>query len=92
MSEMESNIIELLDENGQTVEFEHLCTFEHEGTTYIALLPAGEDDAEEGEVVLLAIAEDENGDECYVTLEDEAEAEAAFTKFLQLMEEMEDEE
>ncbi|MBR4080770.1 MAG: DUF1292 domain-containing protein [Clostridia bacterium] len=91
MSEID-NIIELVDENGETVEFEHLMTFEHEGKTYIAMMPAGEEEAEEGEVVLLAIAEDENGEECYVTLEDEAEAEAAFTRFLQLIEEMDEEE
>lgn len=91
MSEME-NIIELVDENGETVEFEHLMTFEHEGKTYIAMMPADEEETEEGEVVLLAIAEDENGEECYVTLEDEAEAEAAFTRFLQLIEEMDEEE
>ena len=89
MSEME-NIIELVDENGESVAFEHLMTFEHEGKMYIAMMPAG-DESEEGEVVLLTIAEDENGEECYVTLEDDNEAEAAFTKFLQLMEELEDE-
>ena len=91
MSEME-NIIELVDENGETVEFEHLMTFEHEGKTYIAMMSVGEEEAEEGEVVLLAIAEDENGEECYVCVENEQEQEDVFVKFLKLMEEMEDEE
>jgi len=91
MSEMD-NVIELVDENGESVSFEHLMTFEHDGQTYIAMMPCGDAEAEEGEVVLLAITEDENGEECYVTLDSEEEAEAAFTKFLQLMEEMDEEE
>ena len=36
----ESNIIELIDENGESVSFEHLATLEHEGgyeTTYANL-------------------------------------------------------
>jgi len=92
MSE-QSNIIELIDENGETVSFEHLATLEHEGGYYIALMVITEEGSEdEGEVVIMKIETDENGDECYVCVENEDEQEAVFVKFLQLMEEMEDEE
>lgn len=95
--EMENdNIVELTDEDGNAVQFEHLATLEHEGKKYLALMPLEaaadeETDEEEGEVLLLEIAQDENGEDVYVSLEDEALAETVFQKFLALMEE-EDEE
>ena len=85
--EMENdNIVELTDEDGNAVQFEHLATLEHEGKKYLALMPL-EADEEEGEVLLLEIAQDENGEDVYVSLEDEALAETVFQKFLALMEE-----
>ena len=91
----ESNIIELIDdETGATVPFEHLATIEHEGEYYIALMLIEEEDAndDEGEVVIMKIEADEEGNECYVCVEDEDLQETVFEKFLQLMEEAEDEE
>ena len=84
------NIVELVDdETGETVVFEHLATLEHEGEMYIALmLPEDvENDDDEGEVIIMKIDQDEDGNECYVSVEDEAVQEAVFEKFLVLMEE-----
>ena len=84
------NIVELVDdETGETVVFEHLATLEHEGDMYIALmLPEDvESDDDEGEVIIMKIDQDEDGNECYVSVEDEALQEAVFEKFLALMEE-----
>ena len=84
------NIVELVDdETGETVVFEHLATLEHEGDMYIALmLPEDvESDDDEGEVIIMKIDQDEDGNECYVSVEDEAVQEAVFEKFLVLMEE-----
>ena len=44
-----------------------------------------EDD--EGEVVIMKIAKDDEGEECYEYVEDENLQEVIFEKFLQLMEE-----
>lgn len=90
----ESNIIELIDEDGESVSFEHLATLEHEGNYYIALMVLDEEnqDDEEGEVVIMKIEQDDEGNECYVYVEDEDVQEAVFDKFLQLMEEEEGEE
>lgn len=88
----ESNIIELIDENGESVSFEHLATLEHEGGYYIALMVLDEEHHEaddEGEVVIMKIEQDDDGNECYVYVEDEGVQEAVFDKFLQLMEEEE---
>ena len=91
----ESNIIELIDEDGESVSFEHLATLEHEGSYYIALMVMDEDGHEEddeGEVVIMKIEQDEDGNECYVYVEDEDVQEAVFDKFLQLMEEEDEDE
>ena len=93
MSEdQENNIIELVDENGETVQFEHLATLEHEGEYYIALMVLDDEhhqEDDEGEVVIMKIAKDEGGEECYEYVEDEDLQEAVFEKFLQLMQEQE---
>lgn len=91
----ESNIIELIDEDGESVSFEHLATLEHEGSYYIALMvmdEEGHEEDDEGEVVIMKIEQDEDGNECYVYVEDEDVQEAVFDKFLQLMEEEDEDE
>lgn len=92
--EENNNIVELIDdETGATVPFEHLATLEHEGSMYIALMLIDDenDNDEEGEVVIMEIEQDEDGNECYVCVEDEDLQEAVFQKFLALMEEADDE-
>ena len=89
----ENNIIELIDENGESVSFEHLATIEHDGAYYIALTELTDEDEEECEVILMKIDQDENGSECYVQIEDEQLQQTIFDKFMELMaEEEEDEE
>ncbi|MBE5768601.1 MAG: Holliday junction resolvase RuvX [Clostridiales bacterium] len=92
MSEnMNENIIELIDdETGEAVSFEHLATIEHEGVFYIALAEVTDNEEAECEVFIMQIAEDEDGAECYVQVEDEAVQQAVFDKFLELMAEEEE--
>ena len=87
----ESNIIELVDEQGKAVEFEHLMTVEHEGDYYIVLMAAQEDEEnEEGEVVILKMEKDDKGEDCYVTIEDDDVLQAVFDKFVAAVEEEDD--
>ena len=89
--EGENNIIELVDEQGKAVEFEHLMTVEHEGSYYIVLMAAEEDeDNEEGEVVILKMEKDDKGEDCYVTIEDDNVLQAVFDKFVAAVEEEDD--
>ncbi|MBR0320343.1 MAG: DUF1292 domain-containing protein [Clostridia bacterium] len=92
--EMEDNIIELTDENGETTQFEYLATIEHEDKLYVALMllegAADEASEDEGEVLILEIAKDENGEDVYVSVEDDAVSEQVFNKFLAMMDEEED--
>lgn len=80
----EQNIVELIDEDGNVVEFEHLATIEHEGEYYIALVAADESDDEETEVVIMKIEGDEDN-ETYVPVEDDALQAVIFEKFIALM-------
>ena len=89
--ELESNIVELTDEDGQTVEFEYLTTIEHEGESYVVLLaPQEEENDEEGEVVILKIQQDENGEDTYVTIDNPVMLDEVFSAFLEFMDEAEE--
>lgn len=87
--EENSNLIQLQDENGKDVNFEHLMTVEHEGSYYVVLEAAEDtDDCKEGEAIILKIIRDEDsGDDVYATIEDEAEFNAVFDRVMQIMEE-----
>lgn len=92
--EMEDNIIELTDEDGVTTQFEYLTTIEHEEKLYVVLMvlegEADEENEDEGEVLILEIAKDENGEDVYVSVEDEEVSQTVFDKFIALMDEEED--
>lgn len=88
---MDENIIELIDdETGDTVQFQHLATIEHESVLYIAVTEADVADDEECGVFFMQI-EQEDGEDSYIPVEDEELQEALFNKFLVMMEEEADE-
>lgn len=90
MNEQE-NILELIDDDtGESIRFQHLATLEHEGELYIAL--AEEETPEEGEcgVFFMQVAQEEDGTESYIQIDDEAVQQAVFEKFIALMNEDDD--
>ena len=83
-------IIELTDDDGNVTRFEYMTTIDYEGELYVALMLADEEEEteeEEGNVVILKIEQDENGEDIYVSIEDEALADAVFQKFLEMVDE-----
>lgn len=86
--EMEDeNVVELVDEDGESVRFEHLMTLEYEGDLYVMLTALeATPDTDEDEVFILRIEKDEQGEDCYVTVEDEDVLQAVFEKFVTLSE------
>jgi len=82
-----NNMVQLQDENGNDVNFEHLMTVEYEGSYYVVLEATEDtDDCKEGEAIILKIIRD--GDEdVYATIEDEAEFNAVFDRVVEIMEE-----
>lgn len=89
----ENSIVELVDEDGKPVKFEHLMTLEFEGKQYVLLAPL--DDIEgigEDEVVILEIQGGETEeDDTYVGVEDEELLERIFERYLEIAEADEDE-
>ena len=83
----------LLDEDGKETRFEHILTFLYEGSRYVALCPIMEDSSmeeDEAEVVMLQIVS-ENGEDTYKSIENEVLLNEVFDAFLELMEEIEEE-
>lgn len=83
MNEELDNIVVLNDENGEEVRFEFLDLIEYEGEEYVVLLPAEEDENDEaGEVVILKVEDTEDEEEdSYVSVDDEATLNAVFAIF-----------
>lgn len=81
------DLVELVDENGQEVTFEHLMTLEHNGKIYICLIPVEPmEDVEEDELVIMRIETDEEGNDFYATIDDEDELNSVFEKYLEIAE------
>ncbi len=70
MSEMQENpyLIELTDEDGETVTFEHLDTVQYKGKEYVIFIPYNEDEEEVDEVVIFQILDQE--EDCLEQVED----------------------
>lgn len=83
----QENIVELVDEDGNALRFEHLMTLEHKGGVYICLAPAEPmDDVAEDELVIMKIEQDEDGNDVYSTVESEQELNEVFEKYLEIAE------
>lgn len=89
MTEERDDLVVLVDENGEEVEFEHLDTIELNGSEYVVLLPYEQEDDGSGmeEVVILKIERNEDGDDSFLTIEDDDELDAVFEQFKIRMEE-----
>ncbi len=91
MSEQKDHVIQLQDEQGNDVDFEHLMTLEHEGSYYVVLEAVQDmEDCMEGEAIILKIVQDEKGEDMYVTVEDHLELQAVFDKCVAAMEEQDE--
>lgn len=85
------NIIELVDEDGQSIDFEVIMTVPYGGEDYVLLAPVEPtEDMDEDEVLVLRIDNDENGDEIYVSVDDDDVVQKVFEKYLELVEEEEE--
>ncbi|HEY5586141.1 MAG TPA: DUF1292 domain-containing protein [Ruminiclostridium sp.] len=89
MSEDEKeDIIVLIGEDGEEVEFEHLDTVELNGNEYVILLPMDEEENEEAdEVVILKVDHNEDGEDSFITVDDDDELNNVFEEFKSRMEE-----
>lgn len=81
------DIVILIGEDGEEVEFEHLDTIEMNGNEYVILLPLDEQDDEVDEVVILKVDHNEDGEDAFITVDDEEELNEVFEEFKERMEE-----
>ena len=72
-----SDFITIVDEDGQEYELEVLSTLEYNGCTYLAVIPAGEEDSENLEVSILKSVE-EDDEPLLCAIEDEEELKAVY--------------
>jgi len=95
MEDDEDQLIELIDEEGNSTLFEHLATIEYQGEPYLVLttpqndVESSDDEAEEMDIHILKIEQDEQGNDVYVT-PDEDVMEEVFNEFLRLIDEEEE--
>lgn len=92
MDEEKDDIVVLVDENGEEVEFEHIDTIEMNDNEYVVLAPYSEEETEEQEqdeeeIVILKVEHNEDGEDSFVTIEDEEELDTVFEEFQARMEE-----
>ena len=75
----EGDIIEMIDDDGETVPFIFVDAIEYENDVYLALAEPEEDDA----VFFLKVEQDEDGNDVY-TAPDEALEDVLFSRFTEL--------
>ncbi len=75
----EGDIIEMIDDDGETVPFIFVDAIEYENDVYLALAEPEEDDA----VFFLKVEQDEDGNDVY-TAPDEALEDILFSRFTEL--------
>lgn len=74
----EDNLVTLLGEDGNEVQFEFLDLEQYQEKEYVILLPAGDTD---GEVVILQVEEPDDENEAYIGVDDPDVLEAVFARF-----------
>ena len=95
MAEEFDDLIVLTDENGEESTWEHIGTFDVGGNCYVAMLSLDGCDCEdddcdcddEGEVWLMKLVTDENGEQAFALIEDEDEYDAAAMEYTRIYEE-----
>lgn len=81
-----SDFVTIVDDDGQEFELEILDSMEYKGNNYTAFLPADmpEDDPDYGIIILRSLL-DENNDEIYESVDDDAELEDVYEHFMSIL-------
>ncbi|MCL2670630.1 MAG: DUF1292 domain-containing protein [Clostridiales bacterium] len=92
MEQTKDTIITLIDENGREVEFDLVLSFDYEKRRFAALFPLEDvENVADDEIVLLEIIR-EDGGEIYRPIENEVYQDEVFDAFMELWEEMDEDE
>lgn len=85
-----SDFITIVDEDGTEYELEVLSTLEYNGSSYMAVIPAGAGEEEDLEVSILKSVE-EDGESILCAIEDEEELQAVYDLIMDELYEEEEE-
>ncbi len=72
-----SDFMTIVDEDGTEYELEVLSSLDYNGSTYLAVIPAGSEEGDDLEVSILKSV-DEDGEPILCAIEDENELEAVY--------------
>jgi len=88
-----ADFVTIIDDDGQEFELEVLDTMDYNGETYMAFLPADmdENDPDYG-IIILRVVTDENGEDVYESIDDDAQLQDVYEHFMVLLFDDEDEE
>ncbi len=86
-----SDFMTIVDEDGTEYELEVLSSLEWNGCTYLAVIPAGLEEDEDGEVSILKSIE-EDGESILAAIEDDQELETVYEMIMEQLYEEDDEE
>lgn len=78
-----SDFISVTDDDGNEFELEHLDTTELDDNLYMSFLPADMDEDDEDYGMILLKVVEENGEQIFVTIDDDDELERVYEKFMQ---------
>lgn len=87
-----SDFITISDEDGTEYELEVLSTLEYNGSTYLAVIPAGDSLEQLQLEVSILKSEEEDGEPLLCAIEDEAELQAVYDLIMDALYEEEEEE
>ncbi len=86
-----SDFMTIVDEDGTEYELEVLATLEYNGLTYLAVIPAVDEDEEQDlEISILKSEDDEDGEPMLCAIEDEQELETVYNLIMEQLYEEED--
>ena len=85
-----SDFITISDEDGTEYELEILATLDWNGSSYLAVIPAGADDEEDLEVSILKTVE-EDGESILCAIEDDEELQTVYQQIMDHLYEEEEE-
>ena len=83
-----SDFMTIVDEDGTEYELEVLYELEYNGSTYLAVIPAGLEDGEDMEVSILKSVE-EDGEPLLCAIEDDTELETVYALIMDALYEQE---
>lgn len=84
----EEEIVELVDDEGKTLKFFHVATIDFEGNWYVFFSPTEEmEDVDTDEVVVFRLDSDEEGNDIFSPIEDEALLQKVYDEYVRIMSE-----